>query len=72
MAGGSGILTDAEARLGVMVMSPLAVQGGGVPFLTTIVAAATPASLFADRGSEDNLDLPDLLRQVGSCERKGQ
>lgn len=66
------MLTDAEARLGIVVMPSLAVESGGVSFLTAVVAASAPARLFADGGCEDNFYLPDLLCQVGPYERKGQ
>lgn len=55
---------DAEARLGVVVMSPLAVESGGVSLLTAVVAAPIPACLFADGGCEDDFYFPNLLCQV--------
>lgn len=65
-----GRLTDTEARFGIMVMSTLAVQGGGVPFLTAIVAAAILTGLFTDCGGEDNLYLSDFFCQIGTCGEK--
>lgn len=65
-----GVLTDAEARFGIVVMPPLAVQSGGVSFLAAVVAAPTVARLFADGGCEDNFYLPNLLCQVSPYERK--
>lgn len=67
---GIGVLTDAEARFGIVVMSPLAIESGGVSFLAAVVAVPTLARLFADGGCEDNFYLPNLLCQVGPYERK--
>lgn len=64
------MLTDAEARFGIVVMPPLAVESGGVSFLAAVVAVPTLARLFADGGCEDNFYLPNLLCQVGPYERK--
>lgn len=64
------MLTDAEARFGIVVMTPLAIESGGVSFLAAVVAAPTLARLFADGGCEDNFYLPNLLCQVGPYERK--
>lgn len=71
-ARGLGVLTDAEARLGIVVMPALAIESGGVSFLAAVVAAPAPACLFADGGCEDDFYLPNLLCQVGPYERKGQ
>lgn len=64
------MLTDAEARFGIVVMPPLAIESGGVSFLAAVVAAPILARLFADGGCEDNFYLPNLLCQVGPYERK--
>lgn len=57
-------LTNTEARLGVMPMAALTVQGGGVSLLTTVGAVSPGTGLLADGGSEDNLDLLDFLGEV--------
>lgn len=57
-------LTDPEARLGVMPMATLAVQGGGIALLTAVGTASTGTGLLADGGSEDDLDLLDFLGEV--------
>lgn len=51
-------------------MSTLAIESGGVSFLTAIVASAMPTSLLTDGGSEDNLYLPDFFCQVDTCKEK--
>lgn len=66
------MLTDAEARLGIVVVPPLAVQSGGVSLLAAVVAAPAPARLLADGGREDDFYLPDLLCQVGPYGGEGQ
>lgn len=55
---------DPEARLGVMPMATLAVQGGGIALLTAVGTASTGTGLLADGGSEDDLDLLDFLGEV--------
>lgn len=70
-AGSLRVLTDAEARLGIVVVPPLAVESSGVSFLAAVVAAPAPACLFADGGCEDDFYLPNLLCQVGPYERRG-
>lgn len=67
--GGKG-LTDAESRLWVMPMAPLAIQGGGVATLTAVGTVPPGTGLLADGGSEDNLDLLDFLREVQPCRER--
>lgn len=55
---------DTEARLGVMPMAALTVQGGGVTLLTAVGTAAPGTGLLADGGSEDDLNLLDFLGEV--------
>lgn len=65
-------LTDTEARLGVMPVATLAVEGGGVALLAAVGTAPAGTGLLADGGSEDDLDLLDFLGEVQPCrEREG-
>lgn len=63
-------LTDTEARLGVMPVATLAVEGGGVALLTAVCTAPAGTGLLADGGSEDNLDLLDFLSEVQPCRER--
>lgn len=63
-------LTDSEARLGVMPVATLAIQGGGVAAFTAVGAVPTGTSLLADGGSEDDLDLLDFLSEVQPCRER--
>lgn len=60
-------LTDAEARLGVMPMAALTVQGGCVTLLTAVGTAPPGTGLLADGGGKDDLDLLDFLCEVQPC-----
>lgn len=63
-------LTDAEARLGVMPVTSLAVQGRGVAALTAVGTVSMGTGLLADGGSEDDLDLLDFLSEVQPCRER--
>lgn len=63
-------LTDTEARLGVMPVAALTVQGGGVALLTAVGTASPGTGLLADGGGEDNFDFLDFLSKVQPCREK--